>query len=293
MKTLLQIVLICFASSGFAQTLSLPPRPADTADSDAFVKKISALDLAARDEAVAKEFLAGNTPKFLRQFCAVTVTNVTAGKTNTATFFAAPDYLAIGSDENYFLAPVSPATAQRVADRLNCVLPTRKMVDAIYAAAAVKLTPSPIPPTTAMTTVPIFAQHNETIRAQRMALTNLFPLGALVAGHKKDVVITARLNGVTNKVAIYGWHQTNSQAIQPLYLGHVSWWVEWARASASRQQRRKWRPPFCAWAKRNSACLPFAAPWRARRARGNNFHPIRWRDNPARRRRWRCSFCQR
>lgn len=62
-----------------------------------------------------------------------------------------------------------------------------------------------------------------------MALTNSHPLGALVAGHKKDVVISARLAGVTNKVAIYGWQQTNGMAIQPLYLGHVSWWVDYSQ----------------------------------------------------------------
>ncbi|MDR3377497.1 MAG: hypothetical protein P4M10_02340, partial [Verrucomicrobiae bacterium] len=152
-----------------------------------------------------------------------------AGVTNTATFFVAPDYLAIGSDENYFFAPVSPGTAQRLADRLDCLLPTRKMVDAIYAAAGVKLAPAPIPPSAAMTTVAVFARHNETIRAQRLALTNSYPLGALVAGHKKDVVISARLAGVTNKVAIYGWHQTNGQPIQPLYLGHVWWWVDYSQ----------------------------------------------------------------
>ncbi|MEY4916493.1 MAG: hypothetical protein RL616_406 [Verrucomicrobiota bacterium] len=228
MKTLLQIVLICFASSAFAQTLPLPTRAADALDGDAFVKKISALDLAPRDEIIAKEFLDGNTPGFLRKLCAVNVTSVAEGKTNFATFFVTPDYFAIGSDENYFLAPISPSTAQQIADKLECVLPTRKMVDAIYAAAEVKLVPSPIPPTAAMTTVPIFAQHNETIRAQRMALTNLHPLGALVAGHKKDMVISARLASVTNKVAIYGWHQPNGVPIQPLYLGHTAAWVDYS-----------------------------------------------------------------
>ena len=229
MKTLLQIILICFASSVFAQTLTLPPRPTNALDGDGFVKKISGLDLAARDELIAKEFLVGNTPNFLRRLCAVNVTNVADGKTNFATFFAAPEYLAIGSDEDCFLAPISPSTAQQIADKLGCILLTRKMVDAIYVAAEVKLAPSPIPPTAAMTTVPIFAQHNETVRAQRMALTNLFPLGALVAGHKKDVVISARLASVTNKVAIYGWHKTNGVAIQPLYLGHVVWWVDYSQ----------------------------------------------------------------
>ncbi len=229
MKTLLQIILICFAGSAFAQTLPLPPRAADALDGDAFIKKISALDLAARDELIAKEFLSGNTLNFLRKLCAVNATNVAYGKTNVATFFVTPEYVTIGSDENYFLAPISPGTAQQIADKLGCILPTRKMVDTIYAAAQLKLEPSPIPPTAAMTTVPVFAQHNETIRAQRMALMDAHPLGALVAGHKKDVVISARLASVTNKVAIYGWHRTNGIAIQPLYVGHTAAWVDYSQ----------------------------------------------------------------
>ena len=59
------------------------------------------------------------------------------------------------------------------------------MVDEIYRNAAVKRTPSPIPPSPAMTTVPVFLRHNETVLAQPREQ----PLGALVAGHKKDVVI--------------------------------------------------------------------------------------------------------
>ena len=231
MKTLLQIVLICLGSSGFAQTLGLPARATNAPDGDALVQQITPFDLAQRDQALEREFLAGNVPDFLRHLCPVTVANVTDGLTNIGTFFAAPDYLCVGSDQNYYLAPIAPATAQRIADRLNCTLPTRKMVDAIYAAAGVKLAPSPIPPSPAMTTVPILAQHNEMVRAQRMALTNTYPLGTLTAGHKKDVVISARLAGVTNKVAIYGWHRTNGVPIQPLYLGHVSWWVDYSQCT--------------------------------------------------------------
>ena len=233
MKTLRQIVLICFASSGIAQVLDLglafPLRATNALTGSEYARKISTLDFATREPAIYAEVFAGNVPNYLRKFCPVTVTNIADGATNIATFFVAPDYLAIGSDTDYLLIPVSPNNAQRIADKIGCILPTRKMVDAIYAAAAVKLTPSPIPPSAAMTTVPIFAQHNETIRAQRMALTNLFALGSLVAGHKKDVVISARLATVTNKIAIYGWHQTNGVAIQPLYLGHVSWWVDYSQ----------------------------------------------------------------
>jgi hypothetical protein len=227
-KTLLRIGLICFAGSAFAQTISLPPRTTHASSGDDFIKKISALDFTQREQAVLDEVFAGNIPTFQRTFAPLTVTNVFKGKTNVATFSAAPEYLAIGADENYFLAPISPNSAQRIADKLDCVLPTRKMVAAIYAAAAVKFAPSPIPPTAAMTTVSVFAQHNETIRAQRRAQTNSPPLGALVAGHKKDVVISARLASATNRVAIYGWHQTNGVAIQPLYLGHTAAWVDYS-----------------------------------------------------------------
>ena len=51
----------------------------------------------------------------------------------------------------------------------------------------------------------------------------------MVAGHKKDVVISSRLTNSPGKVAIYGWHQTNGKPIQPLYLGHVSTWVDYSQ----------------------------------------------------------------
>jgi hypothetical protein len=227
-KTLLQIFLICFAGNVFGQILNLPPRAANALSGREFIQKISPLDFGQRESAIVTEVLAGNIPTFERHFCSVTVTNIFSNETNVATFFVAPDWLAVGSDEDYFYTPLSPNMAQRIADQLNCILPTRKMSDEIYAAAAVKLVPSPIPPTSAMTTVPAFAQINEIIRAQRAPLLALHPLGALVAGHKKDVVISARLAGVTNRVAIYGWHQMNGIAIQPLFLGHTTAWVDYS-----------------------------------------------------------------
>ena len=42
------------------------------------------------------------------------------------------------------------------------------------------------------------------------------PRGELVAGHKKDLVLTNRLWWRRDRVAIYGWHQGRGQPIQPL-----------------------------------------------------------------------------
>lgn len=223
-----RVVAITFLSVGVAgaQTLPLPDRKSDAPLGSSFATKISALPLPERESEILGEILSGNVPGFLRQLCPVTITNVMEDRTNYATFYVTADYVAVGADEDYLLAPLTPSTAQRLADRLDCTMPTPTMVDAIYATAEGKLAPAPIPPSAAMTSVPVFLDHNDIIRTQRVAVRPLS--GALVAGHKKDVVISAKLAAHTNKVAIYGWHRTNGEPIQPLYLGHTATWVDYS-----------------------------------------------------------------
>ena len=216
--------------------LKLPMRDSAAKSGGELAKEIETLRLEQREERIFFELIHGNIPELLRQFAAVNLTNVQNGKTNVGTFFAAPDYLSVGSGEDFFLTPLTPFTAQRIADALDCTLPTRKMVNAIYAAAPLKLAPAPIPPSPAMITVAAFRQHNQTVRDQRSALKN-FPPGTLTAGHKKDVVISSRLATSPGKVAIYGWHQTNGTAIQPLYLGHAASWVDYSHGVRLVQKR--------------------------------------------------------
>ena len=168
-----------------AQILRVPERSRDSLTGSEFAEHIKSLPPADREEQIFDQISTGNIPQFMRQLCPINVTNVVNGKTNYGTFFVTADYLSVGSDEDYFLTPLTPATAQRIADRLDCVLPTRKMVDAIYAAAAVKLAPSPIPPSPEMTTVPVFAMHDDIVRTQRWALLEKYPLGAPVAGRRR------------------------------------------------------------------------------------------------------------
>ncbi len=223
--------------SSSAQTLNLPPRPSHAPTGSEFAARITPLALQDREKEIVAEVLSGNVPDFLRRLCAVSVTNITEGKTNTATYYVTPDYLAIGSDADYFLMPISPNTGQRIADALQCSLPTPKMVNDIYAAAEVKLPPVPIYPTPAMTTVPVFSNHNAIVRSQRAGAVKSHPLGALVAGTQKDVVICAGLATVRGKVAIYGWHQTNGVPIQPLYLTHAAFWVDYSQCTRLVQQK--------------------------------------------------------
>ena len=88
-----------------------------------------------------------------------------------------------------------------------------------------------------MTTVPVFAAHNDLVRTQQLESLPAHSPGALVAGHKKDVVISAKLAGSPGKVAIYGWHRTNGTAIQPLHLGHSAAWVDYSHGIRLVQQR--------------------------------------------------------
>jgi hypothetical protein len=205
-----------------AQSLNLPARPATAPGGTAFARSIAELSRIEREARVAAEFKSGNVPLFLRTLLPVTVE---VGK-NRATYFVAPDYVAIGSDDDYFLTPLSPGTAQKIADMAGCSLPTPKMVNDIYSAATVNLTPEPIPPSRAMTTVPVFLRHNQMVRMQRKDRGK--PLGALVAGHKKDVVIANALFAKEGRVAIYGWHKPDGKPIQPLYTGHTDNWVDYS-----------------------------------------------------------------
>jgi hypothetical protein len=135
---------------------------------------------------------------------------------------AMPDYLAVGSDRDFVRIPVTPMTAQKIADAFGCVLPTRKIVDAIYRKASVKLEPRPL--TEEREAPQTFVRHNTLIEEQRFGN----PLGALVAGIKKDVVLTNRLAEKPGRVAIYGWHKRDGLPIQPLTIVHRDTYVDYS-----------------------------------------------------------------
>jgi hypothetical protein len=216
-----------------AQTLDIPPRPSGATGGDAVAASVSNLSRDQREEQLFQQVASGNVPAFLRQLVPVAMTAMIGGRLRTAHLYVAPEYIAVGSDSDYFLMPMTPLLAQRIADATGCTMPTRKMVDAIYAGSSVKVPPIPIPPSGAMITVPVFKQHNDTLRLQRAALLPAHPLGELVAGHKKDVVIsnaiTANLKPTVPKpVVIYGWHQLSGVPIQPLYNGHEQTYADYS-----------------------------------------------------------------
>jgi CHAP domain len=143
---------------------------------------------------------------------------------HAAVLSVAADYLAIGDDDDFVRVPLSPLAAQRVADQLGATLPTPRLVDIIWHAAAVRIAPQPWGPPydASMLSVDRFAKHNARIEDQRKGRTGL------IVGHKKDVVLSERLASRPSQVAIYGWHQLNGVAIQPLSLIHENTYADYS-----------------------------------------------------------------
>ena len=202
-----------------AQTLNLPPRATNAPNGSQFSNIITPMSQTTRENWILGQIALGNVPGWMRTLVPITINKTINGTAHTLTYYVTPDYLAVGSDQDYFLEPMTPILAQRIANLLNCTLPTRLMVNYNWTNAALKLTPSTIYYTNPITTVPIFIEQDAAVMAQRNAVTNTHPLGALVSGDKKDVIISTLIynnltSGVPKPVVIYGWMYTTGIPIQ-------------------------------------------------------------------------------
>ena len=208
--------------------LSINPRVANAPTGSDFITRIEPMELPQREQAILDEILQDNIPGFLRNLVAVTTSLSIEQTRYNLTFYVVPDYLSIGSNADHILMPMTPMLAQKVVEQLGGILPTRKMVDLIWEASDIKLTPQPIPPSLAMVSVAVFRMHNSMVETSRAEFTTEYPLGSLVSGHKKDVILSNRIASKPDKVIIYGWHHPHGKAIQPLYSGHVNWYADYS-----------------------------------------------------------------
>lgn len=206
-----------------AMPAMIPPRSASALTGSAFIESVAGLSRDEREAAIRRELLAGNIPAYLRSLRSVEVVATdAAGIERTIAYEVMPDYLAIGSDGDFVRMPMDPYTAQAFCDAFGFVLPTRKMVSDIWRAATVHLDPRPL--TEERESPRTFLQHHRIIEMQLEGVAR----GAFVAGIKKDVVVTNMLQERPERVAIFGWHYTSGEPIQPLYAGHVDWYVDYS-----------------------------------------------------------------
>jgi hypothetical protein len=225
MKSIVSVSIILFLISCTATKKMHWVERTSSMTGNEFYHEAFAMKWQARDSFVLKEVLAGDVPSFLKKFVAVhtSITDSATGKTIKAIYYVAPDYLSIGTDKDWARINITPKAAQQIADSFNCFLPTRKMVDDIYKAAKVKL--EPVPMYAFRDSTPTMWQHNLIIEGQRRGRKGL------IAGIQKDVVISGKISRdpKPDRVAIYGWHKLDGTAIQPLYTGHIFWWVDYSQ----------------------------------------------------------------
>jgi len=206
---------------------SIPARAATAPGGHEFARRLEALSGPARDALIRAELLAGNIPDFLRHLVPISIPDGGSPPSRVELIACVlPDYLAIGSDRDFVFVPMGLAAALEVAGGLGFTLPTPDLVDAIYRASAIKLAPFPLPASDEMRSTAYFVWHNDLIAQQRDALRAA--VGELTAGHKKDLVLSSRLWSLPGRVAIYGWHRSADEPIQPLSTRHGARYADYS-----------------------------------------------------------------
>jgi len=208
-------------------TANIPQRPGWAFAGSEFVRHLGAMDDDQREAAILEQVSAGNIPDFQRRLVPVVLSGRTLeGRSAEVTVCVVPDYLAVGTNDDFLLVPMRLETALTIAERFGFMLPTRKIVDAVYAQATIHLHPQPLPASDSMRSTAYYWHHTELVRDQRRATG--VPFGELTAGDKKDLVITNRLWQFPDRVAIYGWHLESGRPIQPLSTVHGSHYADYS-----------------------------------------------------------------
>jgi len=126
------------------------------------------------------------------------------------------DYL-VGRD--YYSQPLSTGKAVRIAKANNWIIPTPRMVDAIWEAADLKVEPitaGNLGETNKGANQAQYDKHAAAV-AEQLAGKEY----QLVAGNSKDIVyIPTAFGKPVNKLGIYGWHRLDGTVIQKEMWGH-------------------------------------------------------------------------
>lgn len=208
--------------------LNIPLRLNDAETGSAFMKRVDTLKRADREEEIFRAISEGNMPDFLRNTVELSGEFAdSAGIMHSVVYQVMPDYLAVGSDSDFCRIPMNPHTAQRLADQFGASMITSKISDHIYEKAEIRLNPfNYIPVGNANELVSKFEAHNIQIESQFREAGG--KRGQLVAGIKKDVVLSSGLADRPDRVVIYGWHKSDGIPIQPVYSGHIDWYVDYS-----------------------------------------------------------------
>lgn len=175
-----------------------------------------------REVKIYEYLQAGSMPDFLRRLKPIQIQE----SGHDLCFWVMPDYLSIGNDVDSVLLPLSFLTVAKLLKAWDFLLPTSKMVDAIYQQADQVYWPRVYAPSQSMNSIETFIAHSDRIQAQDFGLLDK---ARLVAGHKKDIVLSNRLLQRSNRIAIYGWQNLSAgENIQPLSILHGERYVDYS-----------------------------------------------------------------
>ena len=155
-------------------------------------------------------------------------------------FHAAGDYLAIGEPGDYMRMPLTPRRAQQAADQFSVLLPTSKMVDAIWRAAPLKLAVDGQAPNRGADLAQYLA-HSRKVDAA-LATTGALDAAGVptrpAAGGMKDIVVATMVPGYAGprpirpgKVIIYGWHGPDGRRVQGKSDVHGDFYVDYSHGA--------------------------------------------------------------
>lgn len=186
------------------------------------IAELGNLDVKEREVLMMGWFRQGFWPPSQSRFKAI---QVNRGR-DRLVYWVMADYLKLGTDDDSLLAPLSWTSVRELAAEWKLLLPTAKMVNQIYQQSQRILFPRAYPPSDDMRSTEWFVNHNQWIRDRQGFDLHEFPL---IAGHKKDLVVSKRLLKQPKKLALYGWHNIgNGTAIQPQSLWHGEYYVDYS-----------------------------------------------------------------
>lgn len=201
-----------------------------------FMLKADKMEFWKLEDLIAQTILEGNVPTPMKHFRKIVFRTPVVDsveilkKRHTIEMWVLPDYLTIGTDESFVRIPMGPLAAQRIADSLNCILPTTYLVDRIAEVAEGHLDIFPFRPLDNRNSQPIVFQDSHNA-IQALYKAKGYKFGQFISGLKKDVVLTYKIltqPGWESYEAIYGWHHPDGRAQQPLFIRHGNFYVDYS-----------------------------------------------------------------
>ncbi|MBR2049919.1 MAG: hypothetical protein IJ957_04360, partial [Rikenellaceae bacterium] len=167
-----------YGSNGKLHKASMPvpalaDKPAATLAGSDFMRRADTTAFWTLEDIIVETVTAGQVPDALRHFRKITFTTPVVDsveilrKKHKVEMWVLPDYVAIGTNDDFVRMPMGPLAAQRIADALDCTLPTPFLVDRIAEASEGHVDIFPFRPLGNRNSQPIvFQDSNNAINAQ-------------------------------------------------------------------------------------------------------------------------------